>query len=392
MQRARLLVSVGTLAGLTALSIASPALAQKRGGSGDNKDSKGNALGRLVMLHDLEATRQIQLGRARAKQGDCKGALDAFDAGLKGSSDPTVRRDRGICHENLGHPYPAMDDYRAYLTALPDAPDSPDIRQRLERLQEDSRNAEGEREREDETSVAAATGSASFSVKVGSSGTSANAGAGAGGGNAGAPTPEEVSTSKDMNGHDAAVALEKKEAAQAVEQETRASALRTGTGPVIGVFAGPRWFMPSNDATGKGSTQGGYMVGATLRYSMGPVLSPMIDVGYTGMTSSDGVTNTAGGFLVMAGAEARIRLDPHVNNAIVAGAGLGYERMKFGSLGVVWSSFVPRARVGFRHVFGPSFGLEVTADGGYAIGSVAGTGGSVEAIVVGANAAIVTAF
>ncbi|MFO0668915.1 MAG: tetratricopeptide repeat protein, partial [Polyangiaceae bacterium] len=320
MQRARLLVSVSALAGLTALFVASPAFAQKRSANGDNKDSKGNALGRLIMLHDLEATRQIQLGRARAKQGDCKGALDAFDAGLKGSSDPTVRRDRGICHENLGHPYPAMADYRAYLTALPDAPDSPDIRQRLERLQDDSRNAEGEREREDETSVAAATGTASFSVKASTSGggasASANARAGAASGG-GAPTPEDASTSKEMNGHDAAAALERKEAALAVEMESRSSALRGGTGAVVGVFAGPRWFMPNTPGA---VTQGGYMVGATLRYSMGPVLSPLLDVGYTGMTSSDGVTNTAGGFMIMGGAEARIRLDPHVNNAIIAGA------------------------------------------------------------------------
>jgi len=192
-----------------------------------------------------------------------------------------------------------------------------------------------------------------------------------------------------MNGHDAAAALERKEAALAVDMESRSSALRAGTGAVVGVFAGPRWFMPNTPGA---VTQGGYMVGATLRYSMGPVLSPLLDVGYTGMTSSDGVTNTAGGFMIMGGAEARIRLDPHVNNAIIAGAGLGYERMKFGSLGVVWSSFVPRARLGVRHVFGASFGLEATVDGGYAIGSVAGTGGSTEAVAVGVNVGVVTAF
>src|SRR5947209_7898992 len=58
----------------------------------------------------------------RAKAGDCAAALDAYDVALRTSIDPALRRDRGLCHEQLGHPYPAIDDYRAYLTARPNAP------------------------------------------------------------------------------------------------------------------------------------------------------------------------------------------------------------------------------------------------------------------------------
>jgi hypothetical protein len=70
--------------------------------------------------------------RARMRNGDCAGALDDFDLALQSSTtDPTLNRDRGLCHERLGDPYPAIDDYRAYVTAAPDAADAEGIRQRL---------------------------------------------------------------------------------------------------------------------------------------------------------------------------------------------------------------------------------------------------------------------
>src|SRR4051812_613421 len=72
-----------------------------------------------------------EAARVRAKRGDCAGALDAFDQAARATIDPVVRRDRGLCHEQLGHPYPAIDDYRYYLTQRPDAPDADDIRSRL---------------------------------------------------------------------------------------------------------------------------------------------------------------------------------------------------------------------------------------------------------------------
>src|ERR1700704_4273507 len=64
------------------------------------------------------------VGRARVRDGDCEGALTAFEEALRTSNDPTIHRDRGLCHEKLGHPYPAIDDYRVYLTHAPDALDA----------------------------------------------------------------------------------------------------------------------------------------------------------------------------------------------------------------------------------------------------------------------------
>ena len=75
--------------------------------------------------------------RARMRNGDCAGALDFFDQALVSSIDPTLYRDRGLCHEKLGDPYPAIDDFRQYLTGAADAADSDDIRQRLARIEMD---------------------------------------------------------------------------------------------------------------------------------------------------------------------------------------------------------------------------------------------------------------
>jgi hypothetical protein len=73
--------------------------------------------------------------RARMRNGDCAGALDGFDLALRSSIDVTINRDRGLCQERLGNPYPAIDDYRIYLTEEPEAADAEGIRQRLARLE-----------------------------------------------------------------------------------------------------------------------------------------------------------------------------------------------------------------------------------------------------------------
>src|SRR5215467_2316668 len=88
-----------------------------------------------LQKEQLGSTAYGEAGRARMRRGDCVGALEAFDAAIRTSIDPTLRRDRGLCHEKLNDPHPAIEDYRAYLTAMPDAPDADDIRDRLFRLE-----------------------------------------------------------------------------------------------------------------------------------------------------------------------------------------------------------------------------------------------------------------
>lgn len=85
------------------------------------------------------------MARERARQGDCAGALELFDQALRSSTDLTLDRrvvvrlyrDRGMCREKLAEPYPAIEDYRAYLTYQPDAPDADEVRARMTRLQDD---------------------------------------------------------------------------------------------------------------------------------------------------------------------------------------------------------------------------------------------------------------
>lgn len=113
------------------------------------------------LRRDAAGSAAAQAGRGLARRGDCQAALAAFDEAVRANMDPTLRRDRGLCHEKLGNLFPAIDDLRVYLTAMPDAPDADAIRVRLLRLEEqagvggpakdppandpDSRNAAGVR-------------------------------------------------------------------------------------------------------------------------------------------------------------------------------------------------------------------------------------------------------
>src|ERR1700722_12184438 len=87
-----------------------------RAQSTDQPHPKYKAQPLILEKEQLGTTQTAALGRTRMKKGDCVGAIDAFDTVLRTAIDPTVNRDRGLCNERLGYPYPAIDDYRAYLT------------------------------------------------------------------------------------------------------------------------------------------------------------------------------------------------------------------------------------------------------------------------------------
>ncbi len=82
------------------------------------------------------ASADAEQGRKLVAQGDCPGAIAAFDKALEVEPDQAQSyRDRGLCHEKLGHPQPAIADYREYLSRLPNAPDRPQITARLSSLE-----------------------------------------------------------------------------------------------------------------------------------------------------------------------------------------------------------------------------------------------------------------
>ena len=298
------------------------------------KGNSGVGAGKISPTGELSAAVASKEAQARAARGDCKGALDAYDDALRTSIAPELYRDRGKCHEQLGHRYPAMDDYRAYLTARPNAADAPDIRARL-----------------------AALGAAEGAAQNGQADSASSAKADAS--SDGASVSFSADTRDDPKGNTRGRPVAQAEADEARTDESKNSPLRTGTGVVIGAYGDFRRWFESRLGWGQG-------VGLTLRGSLSPVSTIWGEIGYSAI-NGEGSASSASGAAVAAGYEARLALDPWVDNAILLGAGVGYENMKRGATGHVSSIFAPRARFGFRHVFGPALGLEANIEGGAAL-------------------------
>jgi hypothetical protein len=292
--------------------------------------------GPLVVHRDIGAD-AISLGRTRMAKGDCAGALEAFDAALRSGIDVTVHRDRGLCHEQLGHPFPAIDDFRIYLTAVPDAPDSDDIRTRLNQLE-----------------VANGLGG------TGTGGTSAGAPA-AGGKLADHEDPFAVDASKKGGTEVVAGSGDKQRAGNYEEElalndqwdQAEGSPLRRGTGLSLGAYG--------RGYGGSANGLSGYGVGATLRGSISRVSTLYGEIGYATYRagSDDDTGEREGGLTVGFGYEARIRLDELESNAIILAGILSYERVSDANTRDVYNNLNPRVKLGYRHVFGPGLGLEI---------------------------------
>ncbi|MBX3205026.1 MAG: tetratricopeptide repeat protein [Labilithrix sp.] len=297
---------------------------------------------------DAEAAR----GRARAR--DCAGALVSFDAAIRVNLDPSLRRDRGLCHETLGHPFPAIDDYRAYLAVQPDAADADQIRQRLAALEEQTGtggpSAQSMRERDREP--AGTGGEVGASVSIGSGGASASSSSSSSSSSESDST-DGAKSAAPARSYDYYVAQEK------LADAAESSPLRYGSGIVLGPFVNlPRFFF------GEGSRQAlAYGVGATFRYSTGPTVTLVSEIGYAGIGTS-GAASSQSGPLLMGGVELRLPVSRYASDHILLRGGLGYERYVASGTRSVNDNVLGRFAVGFRHVFGPSLGLELLVDGG----------------------------
>jgi hypothetical protein len=309
--------------------------------------------------------------RGRARAGDCAGALPLFDSALRTSIEPTLWRDRGLCHEKLGHPYPAADDYRSYLVARPDAPDADSIRQRLAALEAQQTGAGGEAVRDESSS-------ASYKASV----------------TASASTGEGVKTSSESSSKKAprVSQAEGEKYDDFVEKERAAdlaydSPLRFGTGFVTGVYLHiPRYFFS------EGSTSDmAYSLGATLRYAVAPAFVLLSEVGYAGVGDT-GADSSAGGPLVFLGAEVRLAISKHAGDQIFFGVGADYERYKNSRTRNAANFILGRGRVGYRHIFGPSVGLEIMGDGGPGTAWADEGGKSVGVTALGGSVALLFAF
>ncbi len=288
--------------------------------------------------------------RSLAAKGDCARALPLFDAALRSTIDMTIRRDRGLCHEALGNPFPAMDDYRAYLTVSPDAPDAPAIRQRLERL-ETATGVGG-------PSVNGPAGSAEAIPTEKADMMSEPGGA--------------VTTDTGKRKAVSRTSYDDEENAYRRYDQSMSSPLRKGTGGIFGVY-GEGIAIQTGAAAGLTLPQftPGFEVGASVRWAFSQVSTVLFQLGYVGYEfSAVGVTSNVGGVDLGAGYEARIALDQYATHCLLFEPVVEYQYISGGSAGGSLNIFIPQGRIGYRGIIGYGFGLELLGDVGASIFTV----------------------
>lgn len=292
------------------------------------------------MTSSDQAASPAARARAKARADDCAGALPLFDEAVRLTIEPTLRRDRGACHDKLGNPTAAVEDYRAYLYARPEAADAKDVEERIQVLEG---QIENDKKADDPDRGGGASASASLSIngektegRVGGSGSS--------------DEKAEKRESKGSSYDDFAARVKRRD-------EADTSPLRTGTGGIFGFYGAFRAF-PSSFNT----SNIGYSVGIAPRYAFTNYFTLAGELGFAGFGTR--ARQALGGPALWVGAEFRIKLDSYGSNHILLGAGPGYERY----VGLdrtndaAFNTLHLRGRVGFRHVFGSNIGLEANFD------------------------------
>jgi hypothetical protein len=327
----------------------------------------------FTLRHEGGGAAEGQAARGRARAGDCAGALPSFDAALRSGIDPTLRRDRGLCHEQLGNRFPAIDDYRFYLDAKPEAPDAEQIRQRLAALEGQARaGGSASAQESDSPSETGARGEASASVSIGGGGGKASA----------RSSSSELGSKPGDRGRDYDYLVQQEQLSDAAAD----SPLRNGTGFIIGPFVQlPRFFL------GEGARKTlAYAVGAAFRYSTGSTVSLISELGFSGVGES-GAATSQGGVLLMGGVELRFPVSKFAGDHLLLRGGFGYERNVVSGTRTIIDNLIGRFAFGYRHVFGSSLGLEALADGGPVLVIPESSDSRVNG-VIGLNVAFVVGF
>lgn len=348
------------LAGAFALvTFAGTAAAQPAKPDGDNSQ--------FSLKRPQETNYDAETARTKANAGDCAGALSAFDAAIeRAPNDPTLHRDRGLCHEKLGNTYPALEDLRIYVTARPGAPDADQIRQKVNALEKRTDNDDKLLESNDRRDTTAATeDSLDVYQKEDASGRHKETGFGA--------KPGEQEKSYEYY---------KKQ--EELNDRAERSSVRNGHGTVIGVWAQfPRAYFFGHHQGGIGFAAGG-----AVKYAFSKMWTGLFDFGWQGQGAFRSVTNEPlyqtfdNGPVLALALEGRIAFDPRANNQFIFRLGAGYERL-VNSDSKAYANFVDgRFALGIRHVFGESFGMAFMVDGGPAVGFPE-TGSAVGGGVVG---------
>jgi hypothetical protein len=268
------------------------------------------------------------------KRGEYAGALDAFDEAMRSPSpEPSLLRDRGKCHDALHQPYPAIDDFRAYLTALPDAPDADAISERLEALEKHLR--------ESEKPVQASDAGAPDHAKVRAMG-------------------GEASGSAWSSVSDDSATVEKK-------TDPPSGSLRRGTGMSFGPFLSIHKWQTSGLSFDDAQTWA-ESIGGVFRYSFGDTTALLIEAGYEHFNSTTVVTIQ--GLTTQVAIEFRFPLDPAWSDELTLAPGLGFDHLSIqpdipGSSSTSEGALIPRLRFGWRHLLGPQVAIDFALDAGY---------------------------
>jgi hypothetical protein len=278
------------------------------------------------------------------RNGDYDGALQAFDEALRTLTDPTVFRDRGLCHEQLGHVYPAIDDYRVYLTAQPEAPDSEGIAHRLRALEDQAagRTATASTNDDDTPPDLKATGN----MRVGAANGTGSTGEGQG-----------------------ATASDKLEYVEP-DEDALTTPLRGGKGVSLApFFSEHKWLGGSAFSAASDGQTWSEAVGIQVRYALSPKGALVGEIGYEYFNATSIDALQISGLTSLIGYEFRFPLDPGYANQILVVPELGYEHLSVtvteaGGAAESIGAFVPRLKVGWRHMLAAATALDLSLDGG----------------------------
>jgi hypothetical protein len=279
-------------------------------------------------------------------------SLDAFDAALRGSVDPELHRDRAACLDRLGFAAPAISDYRFYVTHRPDAADADGVRARIEELEKQVGQ-----------------------VKAGMSGVSSTEGADvtvSSGGATEAPPAAGASGQSTQERRDQ------------LGREAASSPLRAGKGFVLGLAVGGRDFTSSGYGAGE-------ILGLDARYSFTGSSAAILEltVGHVAGANSQSTLSGPG---ILGGYELRVPLTERTADALLLGVTFRFESYAR-SGGFTYTFLEPEGRAGYRHVFGPAFGIEAVLDGGPAFTSLNGvSGSSVTQGLIGGHVGVLLGF
>jgi hypothetical protein len=293
-----------------------------------------------------------EAARSRMRSGDCDGALDIFDAALSTYADPTLHRDRGLCHEKLGHVYPAIDDYRVYLTESPEATDAAGIAERLRHLED---QASGRR-----PSAVAEDDDTPPGLRIGASEEAAAA-----------SKASKKSSPTDAAARSASGATRSDKLDYvSPEEDVLHTPLRGGAGVSLAPLLALHKWLFRGDSFGDSQTWS-ETFGIQVRYAFGPSGALVMEAGYERFNSTSVDPSTSSGLSTQVAYELRFPLDPEYDNQLLVVPGLGYEHLAVtftdGSTpSVAEGAFVPRIRLGWRHMIQPDTAFDLSLDFGAA--------------------------